>query len=120
MRNLILIAFYILPLFFFAKGNTRCSWTASKAGITLHYTSSCDKENQSALDDILNKALTLLKGRDTSLKILILINQWQLSFNNDRSLNFNSIQRCTPVYCSTDYYKKGKTLIEFTCKAFLT
>jgi hypothetical protein len=91
MRHLILIAFYILPLFFFAKGNTRCSWNASKAGITLHYTSSCDKENQSSLDKVLNKVLTILNRRDTSLKILVLINKGQLSFSSAISSNFISI-----------------------------
>src|SRR5947208_14425058 len=91
MRHLILIASYILPLSLFAKGNTRCSWNASKAGITLHYASSCDKENQSALNKVLNKVLTIFNQRDTSLKILVLINQGQLSFSGAMSSNFISI-----------------------------
>jgi len=91
IRNFIFIAFYIFFFSSFAKGNSHCNWTSNKAGITIHYTSSCDKKNQSALDDVLNKVLTLLNGRDTSLKILVFINEAQLSFNNNGSLNFSSI-----------------------------
>jgi hypothetical protein len=91
MRECILIALFILPLSSFARQNRHCNWNVSKAGITLRYTGSCDKQNQSALDSVLNKILSTLKGRDTSLKILVLINQKELSLNDAMSSNFISM-----------------------------
>jgi len=91
MRKFLLIASFILPYSSFAKQNPHCNWSAGKAGITLRYSASCDKENQSSLNNVLNKSLTLLNRHDTSLKILVIINQRQLSFSGDKSSNFVSI-----------------------------
>jgi hypothetical protein len=114
MRKFILIALFILPLSSLAKRNTHCSWNAGKAGITLHYMASCDKQNQSLLDSVLNKVLTLLKGRDTSLKVLVFINQGELSFNDAISLNFISIGYDTlrPIDDSyiLQYYSEQETI----------
>lgn len=74
-----------------SKANQDCIWTSSKAGLTIQFVAPCDFKNQTLIDSIVNKVVSLLNRRDTSLRILIFISQGQLSFPNAQFSNFFSI-----------------------------
>jgi hypothetical protein len=90
MRPLLLIL-TLLTSSFFAKANMDCIWTSHKAGITINYVSACNFENQSTVDSILNRVISLMSRRDTSLKIWVSVSQGQLSFPDKEFSNFFSI-----------------------------
>jgi len=64
-----------------------CIWISSKAGITIRYVAPCSFKNQTFIDSVLNKVVSLLNRQDTSLKVWVLINEEQLSFPG-RNLNY--------------------------------
>ncbi|GAB2843452.1 hypothetical protein GCM10027043_52980 [Ferruginibacter profundus] len=80
-----------------------CIWTSNKAGVTIKYVAPCDFKNQSTLDSILNKIVSVINRQDTSLQIWVLINQEQLSFPDATFSNFFSIGYDTLIEIDNDY-----------------
>ena len=68
-----------------------CIWTSHKAGVTINYVAPCGFENQSLVDSILNRVISLMNRQDTSLKIWVSISKQQLSFPDKEFSNFFSI-----------------------------
>lgn len=92
-----------MTISFYAKGNQGCIWTSSKAGITLKYIAPCDFKNQSSLDSILTKILSILNRQDSSLKIYVSIGQSWLSFPGATFSSFFSIGYDTLREIDNDY-----------------
>jgi hypothetical protein len=96
------------------KANMDCIWTSHKAGVTIKYVAPCDFKNQSTLDSILNKIISVINRQDTSLQIWALINQEQLSFpdaafSNFFSIGFDTLREIDNDYIF-DYYWNRETI----------
>jgi hypothetical protein len=103
MKISFLILISTLTISFYAKGNQDCIWTSNKAGVTIRYVAPCDFKNQSSLDSILNKVISLINRQDTSVKIWVLIGQGQLSYPDNNFSNFFSIGYDTLRQIDNDY-----------------
>ena len=88
---------------FFAKANMDCIWTSHKDGITISYVAACDFESQATVDSILKIIVDQLNRRDTTLKLLVLVNHRQLSFLGGNFANFFSIGLDTLREIDNDY-----------------
>lgn len=98
----------ILSIFLFttstlAKATVDCIWTVHKAGITIRYIASCNFENQSMPDSILKIVVNELNRQDTSLKVLVVVNDMRLSFPKSAFSNFFSIAIDTLREIDDDY-----------------
>lgn len=80
-----------------------CIWTSHKAGVTIKYIAPCDFKNQTTLDSILNKVISVINRQDTSLQIWVLIGQGRLSFPDATFSNFFSIGYDTLREIDNDY-----------------
>ncbi len=78
-------------------------WTSHNAGITISYVAACNFENTSIVDSILKIIVTQLNRQDTSLKVFILINHRELSFQGENFANFFSIGFDTLREIDNDY-----------------
>jgi hypothetical protein len=90
VKTLLILTFYF-GFSCFTKANMDCIWSAQRAGITISYVGSCTFENRVLPDSILKTVLAQLNGRDTSLRILVLINHRNLSYSGTYSSNYLSI-----------------------------
>lgn len=95
----------ILPLLycFYAKASMDCIWPSTQAGITLKYVGACNNESKQTVDSILKTIVAQLNKRDTTLKVLVLVNHRQLSFGNDAFSNFFSVAIDTLREIDDDY-----------------
>ena len=91
-----------------------CIWTSHKAGVTITYVAACNFENQSTVDSILNKVISLINRQDTSLKIWIYVSQPWLSFPDKEFSNFFSIGYDTLREIDNDFifdYYQNQTIL---------
>jgi len=68
-----------------------CIWTSSSKGVTLRFLAPCSQKYQMFADSILSQILNRLNRKDTSNKILVLVNTERLSYPNTNFSNFISI-----------------------------
>lgn len=85
------ITTFLLATTVFANATVDCVWTSQKAGIAVKYVAPCDLINQSRVDSFLHIVIGHLNRTDTSLKILVLINQHRLNFPGSNNASFFSI-----------------------------
>lgn len=91
MKTLVLAFTLITFTLFSARANIDCIWSTSKAGITIHFVSSCNMLDSRFIDSFLNKIVKKLGRSAKSRNILIVINEHSLSFPKNELNNFISV-----------------------------
>lgn len=91
MKTSILITIFILNFSISAKANMDCLWKSSMQGVSLNVAFPCRPIYVNYVDSILDKMLIGLNRKDTSVKILVLINTARLSIPGSEYANFISI-----------------------------
>jgi hypothetical protein len=90
MKTVILNIAFFLAFSVPAKANVDCIWESSQSGVTIRYIAPCNF-SQALLDSFLAKTLLTLNRQDTSLKVLVLVNNGRLSFSGAAFSNFVSV-----------------------------
>lgn len=86
-----IIGVFLLISSTFARGTVDCIWTSQKEGILIKYIASCDSKYKTTIDSFLNVVVEQLRRQDTSLKILVFVNNRSLHFPGSTNSYFYSI-----------------------------
>jgi hypothetical protein len=111
MKTSFLITIFTLTLFVSARANIDCIWTSSKKGVTITLVAPCEQKYRLIVDSILNQVLSRLNRKDTTLKILVLVNSERLSypatnFSNFISIGFDTLRQIDDDFISDYYFSK--------------
>lgn len=88
-----------------------CIWTSSKKGVTITIVAPCEQKYSLIVDSILNQVLSKLNRKDTTLKILVLVNSERLSYPNSNlsnfiSIGFDTLRQIDDEFISDYYFSK--------------
>lgn len=90
MRTTLSILGLIL-ISFIAKANLDCVWTVKGKGITVSYLAPCEDKHKEYLDSVFQKILQRTRRIDTTVKILVLVNNAPLSYPGGKMTYFKSL-----------------------------
>lgn len=105
MKYSILTTIFVLSFFASTRASMDCLWTASKQGVTLKVVYPCEPKYLHFADSILDQMLIRLNRKDTTLKVLVLVNSALLSNPNSEFSNFISIGFDTLRLIDDDFIK---------------
>lgn len=123
MKTSFLIIFFLLAFSLSTRANMDCIWTSSKAGVTIRFIAPCDQKYKSYVDSLLNNILKKINRKDTTLQILVLINDAKLSypdaqFTNFTSIGFDTLRQIDDEFVSDYYFSKNGDIEKKFSKRF--
>lgn len=90
MKTFFLNIAFLFLFSFSTRANVDCIWESSQSGVTIRYVAPCNF-TPAYLDSFLARTLVALGRRDTTLKVLVLVNNGRLSFSGTAFSSFISV-----------------------------
>ncbi|MBL7724726.1 MAG: hypothetical protein JNK27_11285 [Chitinophagaceae bacterium] len=111
MKTPILTIIFFFAFSLFARASMDCIWTSSRQGVTIKFLAPCEQRYQMFVDNILTQILNRLNRKDTSSKILVLVNTERLSYpdavsSNFISISFDTLRQIDDDFISDYYFSK--------------